>query len=258
MRTMITISLLVLLSGVSFAQGPGGAPPKQDLIKDVFRGVIPEQGINITTILTLNHLPYADDGDFTLKETFIDAQKKERTANCFGEWTVLKGDAKDDNATVVELDAPGRIMYFLRLKNNNLLKLDTSLREIMPTTKYILRKDNGTLSGTYEGSMPCADCNRIETTLTLECTAPCKEGTFILKDKYAGTPKGDQLNTKKGKWNFAARSKMADSTKTIIVLDPDKAGRSAFYLVKEDGNLLPLDKDMKKPDGPFDGTLMRK
>jgi NlpE N-terminal domain len=112
------------------------------IIKDSFKGIIPEAKQDISIHLILKHLLYADDGDFTLNESFIGPDRKEHAINSFGEWTVLKGDAKDENATVVELDAPDNILYFLRLKDGNLQMLDTSLREIKPAAKYMLHKDS--------------------------------------------------------------------------------------------------------------------
>ena len=234
--------------------GKDNVQPQENpnLIKDVFKGGILNDGQNINTVLVLKHLLYADDGDFTLDETYKDAKNVEHTENCFGEWTVIKGDAKNENATVVELDAPQRIMYFLRLKNGNLQKLDTGLREIKPVNKYLLAKEGGsTVDGTYTGRHPSPVCNHVETTLTLECGETCNKGKYTLTELFVGTPKGNKVTTKKGNWGFA------DNNKTVVVLDPDKPGRT-LYEIKYDGGLKPMDKDHRKPDSPFDGSLEKK
>jgi hypothetical protein len=264
MRVLVLIVFAFISVAVSAQTGKDAALQQMNqrgIIKEVFKGLIANDGQNIATVLTLSHLPYADDGDFTLSETYKDVNKKEQILNTIGDWTVIKGDAKNENATVVEIEAPQRIMFFLRLKNGNLQKLDTSLREIIPAVKYIRRTENESLAGTYTGSMPSAVCNRVETTLTLQCGPPCREGSFTLTEKYVGTPKApksSKVNASKGQWSFAGNTAVADSTKNVIVLDEGKPGLQSYYLVKENGNLLPLGKDLKKSNSPFDGMLQKK
>jgi hypothetical protein len=108
---------------------------KDVMLKDIFRGNIPANGYENTTELVLEHQKYYDIGAFTLSET-----SKSGTLTRKGQWTVIKGSAKDENATVVELDIAGNTEYFLRMKNGNLQKLDTALREIKPVGKNILVK----------------------------------------------------------------------------------------------------------------------
>jgi len=63
-----------------------------------------------------------------------------------GEWTVLRGDATDENATVVELDSKGMVLYFLRKKDGNLQRLDTSLHAMKPASGYMLHKEQCNLA----------------------------------------------------------------------------------------------------------------
>lgn len=70
------------------------------------------------------------------------------------------------------------------------------------TTEPLPTGDNSKVSldwnGIYNGTMPCADCQGIETSLTLN-----KDGSYVLKTKYLG--KSDVVNEKTGKftWNTA-------------------------------------------------------
>jgi copper homeostasis protein (lipoprotein) len=70
------------------------------------------------------------------------------------------------------------------------------------TTETLSKGDNSMVSldwyGTYMGKIPCADCQGIETSITLN-----KDGSYLLKTKYLG--KSDVLNEKTGKytWNTA-------------------------------------------------------
>ncbi len=137
--------MMCLATANGYAQGKppvkkGSLAPKNkdSVLTDVFKGTIPANGNEVITELILWHKPYADMGNFLLFETNKKGGKS--TVETRGDWTVLKGSATDDNATVVEIDAPGVVQYFLRYKNGNLQKLDTTLHEMKPPLKYILMK----------------------------------------------------------------------------------------------------------------------
>ena len=134
--------MFTLLSGAFCAQAQD--TKKTTPVTDDFKGTI-EVSLDqsIATALRLTHEPYADDGKYLLNEVYINS--KQGTKNAVvreGEWTVLKGSATDDNATVVELDDKQLkpIRYYLRLKNDDLQQLDTTLHEIKPAAKHILSK----------------------------------------------------------------------------------------------------------------------
>jgi hypothetical protein len=254
---------------------------------DIYKGNIPGSVGKVVTVLQLDHKLYHDEGLFTLTETF---QKGKPVVN-IGEWTVLKGDAKDDNATVVELDPPGNVIYYLRRPDGSLQLLDTSLREIKPAANYLLKKEvvkktpipiakpvapvskpvtpavkmnspadekAPTLAGTYIGSQPYLNANRIETTLTIQCKDSCNSGNYILRDKYVGTPMGDRVSVRRGKWKTDPQGTPTNIIRKVIVLDADKPGKSAFYMVKDDGNLLPLDSSKLPLQNLLDPTLEKK
>ena len=84
--------------------------------------------------------------------------------------------------------------------------------------------------GTYKGIMPCADCEGIETEITLN-----KDITFILRTKYLG--KGDsKIFEEKGKFSW-------DESGTIITLENLK-DRPNKYKVGEN-TLTQLDMNGK-------------
>jgi len=120
------------------------AQDKEAQINDIYKGRIEvsnDEFIDVT--LQLKHQLYHDEGGFILNEVFCYRKTETTTGKAAeGSWTVLKGSAADDNATVVELDNKnGRLLYYyLRLKNGNLQQLDTTLHQIKPVSKHILRK----------------------------------------------------------------------------------------------------------------------
>ena len=148
MQKLLSVILLMSLSFVAgYGQNKAKGKPnpyKKRIIVDVYKGDIPSDTKSDTNIyfteLALQHKPDADDGAFTLKEAPIKGTNH-KIVETIGEWTVLKGSAADENATVVELDASGRTLYYLRRKDGKLQKLDATFHEIKPVKNYLLSKD---------------------------------------------------------------------------------------------------------------------
>lgn len=113
------------------------------------------------------------------------------------------------------------------------------------------------IPGAYEGKLPCGDCSGIEASLILQCAAPCISGKYHMRDKYLNTPKGDRVNRTTGNWRVLNKSTKKDRNKWVIELDPETPAKATYYLITKDGNLQPLDKEMKQIDAPFDITLKK-
>lgn len=140
--------LMVLCCQTGFGQNAGLARSKfspkvnkDGVITDIFKGMISEKNKAYATELSLQHKPYYDMGSFALTITPAESVNNQSLV-AQGEWTVLKGSAKDENAVVVEIDTKGKTLYFLRLKNGNLEQLDSTLHEMKPVRKYVLQKQN--------------------------------------------------------------------------------------------------------------------
>ncbi|GHT17172.1 hypothetical protein FACS189429_0690 [Bacteroidia bacterium] len=92
--------------------------------------------------------------------------------------------------------------------------------------------------GTYTGTTPCADCEGIKTTLTLN-----ENLTYVLETMYLG--KSTKVNKTEGKfvWNTAG---------SIITLDNEKTngGFNSQFFVGENV-LWQLDVDGNKVEGEF-------
>ena len=110
------------------------------ILTDAFSADIPYKGVVYATYLTLRHCPYCDMGTYSLLS--MPRGKVEESTVMDGSWTVIKGSAKDENATVVELDDKnGKVVYcYLRMKDGALQELDSHLREVKPGKDHILRK----------------------------------------------------------------------------------------------------------------------
>jgi len=114
-----------------------------------------------------------------------------------------------------------------------------------------------TLPDTYVGKLPCADCAGIETTLTLQCDSLCDHGRYMRVDKYVNTKNGDQLNKTKGYWGYLNKATTTEHGSFFIALNVGDTTKMSFYEVTKKGDLLPVDKDLKKIDAPIDMTLKK-
>ena len=92
-----------------------------------------------------------------------------------------------------------------------------------------------TWQGTYSGTTPCADCEGIKTSLTLQ------ENTYVLETTYLG--KSDKVYKEEG--NFVWNEKGS-----IITLDGEKGGFKLQYRVGEN-QLIQLDNEGNKIEGQF-------
>jgi copper homeostasis protein (lipoprotein) len=99
-------------------------------------------------------------------------------------------------------------------------------------------------SGTFTGSLPCADCSGIDTTLQLAA-----DGSYTLDETYRGKPGGASRSD--GTWTFEADNKQ-------IRLDPNsKSGEDRLYAVTSFDRITQLGPDGKPADGKLDYSLGR-
>lgn len=89
-------------------------------------------------------------------------------------------------------------------------------------------------AGTYVGTTPCADCQGIETRLTLSY-----EETYELTTRYIG--KSDSLFKKDGSFTW-------NETGSKIALDVDASSRPSEYLVQEN-RVIQLDMNGEQITG---------
>jgi hypothetical protein len=133
MRLILVIAFCLLSAGTYAAQG--------DTLTDTFKGTIAAKGCSgVKITLQLRYERYADDGLYTLTEQYCDRPK---AVVLQGSWTVLRGDAVNENATVVELwdEATNNpVRHYLRLRNGDIKVLDNQLRLMKGYGNYVLKK----------------------------------------------------------------------------------------------------------------------
>lgn len=89
--------------------------------------------------------------------------------------------------------------------------------------------------GQYKALLPCADCEGIETIITLT-----PEQNYVISEKYLGAKGSDKPIVAQGKFNF-------DEQGLVITLD--KAGDGRKYFIAEN-QLFALDSEGNKITGP--------
>ncbi|MBX3256937.1 MAG: copper resistance protein NlpE N-terminal domain-containing protein [Chitinophagaceae bacterium] len=115
-----------------------------------------------------------------------------------------------------------------------------------------------TLVGTFEGTIPCADCGGIKTELILyQDIANAENNTYTLSETYLGGKLGDTTFTSNGKWDILKGMK-GDDTATVYFLNYDEPDDSRYFLKKGDAAIIMLDKDQQLIESPLNYTLHRK
>ncbi|PQQ27171.1 copper homeostasis/adhesion lipoprotein NlpE [Photorhabdus luminescens] len=94
---------------------------------------------------------------------------------------------------------------------------------------------------TFHGTLPCADCSGIDTTLLLD-----NDGTYILEQTYLDTRDGDQSFFESGLW-------AKDGEKIHLTKSDDQ---KSYYLPKGE-NLVMLDIEGNKIESSFNYELQR-
>ena len=99
------------------------------------------------------------------------------------------------------------------------------------------------LAGTYEGTLPCADCEGIRTSLTLDAG-----GRYTMEREYLG--KADRKPIRdKGRWQ-------ADST--VVTLLGNTADEDARYRATDTRTLTMLGRDGRDIESNLNDSLVKK
>jgi uncharacterized lipoprotein NlpE involved in copper resistance/predicted secreted protein len=121
------------------------------------------------------------------------------------------------------------------------------------------RVGTAVLLGVYKGSLPCADCEGLDTTLRIYAKAKFDftYAFFVRTQTYHGGPKGDVTLSDRGDWTML-RGDATDENATVYQLNPEDEKQSESYLLDDGGNaLVMLDKEQKPIESTADLTLRK-
>lgn len=116
--------------------------------------------------------------------------------------------------------------------------------------------DSKIVLGTFSGVFPCADCEGLETYLTLYHD-PATGGatTYALKERYLG--KNTEPFVETGTWDYL-RGTPADPDATVYGLNLDKPkNEQQYYLKVGESEVRLLDSSMNEINSPMNFTLMK-
>ncbi|MBC9911065.1 copper resistance protein NlpE [Chitinophaga varians] len=109
---------------------------------------------------------------------------------------------------------------------------------------------------TYTGTLPCADCSGILTTLSLEENGPDGELVFKLKETYQGVAGKDQTFNSEGNYKVL-HGDAEDKDAEIVQLNPDKDQNLQRFYRRAGDVLRPLDKDRQAIPASMTYSLKR-
>jgi copper homeostasis protein (lipoprotein) len=115
------------------------------------------------------------------------------------------------------------------------------------------------LLGIYKGTLPCADCDGLETVLRLYAKGKFDTtyAFYVRTQTYRGAPHGDVTFADRGDWTVL-RGDATDENATVYQLNPDSEAKSESLLLQDNGSsLVQLDRDQKPIDTTMNMTLKR-
>jgi predicted secreted protein len=115
------------------------------------------------------------------------------------------------------------------------------------------------LLGVYKGTLPCADCEGLDTVLRLYMKSKFDftYAYYVRTQTYRGAPHGDVTYSDRGEWTLL-RGDATDDNATVYQLNPDNETSSEALLVQDGGaSLVELDRELKPIDSAMNLTLRR-
>jgi uncharacterized lipoprotein NlpE involved in copper resistance/predicted secreted protein len=121
------------------------------------------------------------------------------------------------------------------------------------------RPGTAILLGVYKGTLPCADCEGLDTVLRLYTKSKFDftYAYYVRTQTYRGAPHGDVTYSDRGEWTLL-RGNATDDNATVYQLNPDDEKSSEALLVQDNGNaLVQLDRELKPIDSKMNLTLRK-
>lgn len=121
------------------------------------------------------------------------------------------------------------------------------------------RVGTAVLLGVYKGTLPCADCEGLDTVLRIYAKGKFDftYAFYVRTQTYRGAPRGNVTMSDRGDWALL-RGDATDENATVYQLNPENEKGSESYLLQDGGaTLVMLDKDQKPIDTTANLTLKR-
>jgi uncharacterized lipoprotein NlpE involved in copper resistance len=125
-------------------------------------------------------------------------------------------------------------------------------------TPAVRQSTDAFVVGRYAGTLPCADCRGIRTTVSLYAADRLQTGggSFALSEEFLGTRDGDRRFDTRGRW-IILRGTPADVDATVYQLTVNEAKRVLYFLRVGDEVLRLLDNQQREIRSPGNYVLAR-
>jgi copper homeostasis protein (lipoprotein) len=136
-----------------------------------------------------------------------------------------------------------------------LISCENTTRE-NPSSENAEEQTSSENSGmTFKGTLPCADCEGIETTLQLFIDNTQATKSYKLTETYLGKPEPENTFTTEG--NYVALY-YEDSTLVIYRLNPEDPATARYYRKISDDEMMMMSPAAENIDSKLNYTLKRK
>ncbi|WP_215226314.1 copper resistance protein NlpE [Echinicola shivajiensis] len=111
---------------------------------------------------------------------------------------------------------------------------------------------------TYEGTIPCADCEGIKMVLQLENNPDEVTREFKLKETYLGTPEGDRTFETSGTYEVSYGMEGDPGAMLVSLIDENDQQFKTFLQEKDGIHFTLLDRNKNKIESDLNYTLTQK
>ncbi len=135
-------------------------------------------------------------------------------------------------------------LVFLVIVGGVVTMLVVVQKKIAPTTQV-----SSQVFGIFSGTLPCADCSGLKTTLTLYVDAQTHQPTtYTLSSLYKG--KSQKPFISYGTW-IIEKGDEVDPSAILYVLDPNRPDQEQFWVKASNTQLKMLDNNKSEIRSPF-------
>jgi len=109
--------------------------------------------------------------------------------------------------------------------------------------------------GTYKATLPCKDCDKINSTLELTAQTD-SSGTFTVRDQYVARGKKIIMAGSSGEW-IARGVNYKGKKSTLLTFNEDEPDKLKLFLLRDDGHLVGVDSELTPAECAIDCTYIK-
>lgn len=150
-----------------------------------------------------------------------------------------------------------RIAGFLLLTLFYACSQSESTNETQERNEPLTAAVGTSMLGTYEGTIPCDNCEGILMTLTLEDNPAAGARTYTLTEIFLGEPQPENTFKSSGSWEILTDSPEYPDA-TVYELNPNRTGDTLHFQKMSDSEIRLLNRRSIAKDSRLDYTLIKR